>query len=258
MLTYRGYVYTLAMAASADATALALSLAHCVSQWHQPDYRERARDDLPSLQGDADRLRDSVDKLFTALPPDVREAVQEGRTKLLRHLSFIEYWLGKNNPISCAHDPIDIAKHDLPAVLALFNEWYERHSPGSAELPDRLAPLITTGQLNAAARESWAIFKSRMVDLFGLPDELDGHKLVDQLFGTDGATAGILSNSDRRGYANLFKGLYTLNRNPISHNDVPLNPEEIDAVLALVNSGLRKIESLAARQSELPHPNAVE
>ena len=258
MLTYRGYIYTLAMAASADATALALSLAHCVSHWHQPDYRERAKDDLPSLQRDADRLRNSVDKLLTALPPAAREAVQEGRTGVLRHLSFIEYWLGKNNPISCAQDPIDIAKRDLPAVLALFDEWYERHSPGSTELPDRLAPFVTTGQLNAAVREAWAIFKSRLVDLFGVSDELDGHRLVDQLFGTNGATAGLLSDSDRQGYANLFKGLYTLNRNPISHNDMPLNPEELDAVLALLSSALQKIEGLTAQQSEVPSPHVVE
>ena len=242
MLTYRGYVYTLTMAASADATALALSLAHCVSLTNQPDYRERTRDDLHSLDRDADRLRNSVDKLLTALPPDAREAVQEGRTGLLRHLSFIEYWLGKNSPISCAQDPVDIATHDLPAVLALFDDWYEHHSPGSASLPNRLAPFITTGQLNAAVREAWAIFKSRMVDLFGLPDELDGHRLFDKLFGTNGATVGLLSDSDRQGYANLFKGLYTLNRNPISHNDMPSNPEEAEAVLALVTSALSTIE----------------
>ena len=255
MLTYRSYVYTLAMAASADATALALSLSHCVSHWHQPDYRERARDDLRSLQRDADRLRNSVDKLLTSLPPDAREAVQEGRTGLLRHLSFIEYWLGKNNPISCAQDPIDIAKHDLPAVLALFDDWYERHSPGSTELPDRLAPFITTGQLNAAVREAWAIFKSRLVDLFEVSDELDGHRLVDQLFGANGAIAGILSDSDREGYANLFKGLYTLNRNPISHNDMSVNPEETDAVLALVNTALARIEGLAAQRPDGAQPN---
>ena len=255
MLTYRGYVYTLVMAASADATALALSLAHCVSHWHQPDYRERASEDLSSLQRDASRLRNSVDKLLTALPPDAREAVHEGRSGLLRHLSFIEYWLGKNSPIGCTQDPIDIARRDLPAVLALFDEWYERHSSGSTELPDRLAPFITTGQLNAAVREAWAIFKSRLVDLFEVSDELDGHRLVDQLFGANGATAGIMSDSDRQGYANLFKGLYTLNRNPISHNDMSVNPEEIDAVLALVNTALARIEGLAAQRSDGAQPN---
>ena len=243
------------MAASADATALALSLAQCVSQWHQADYRERAKDDLPSLQRDADRLRASVDKLLTALPSDIREAVQGSRTGLRRHLWFIEHWLGKNDPISCAHDPIDIGKHDLPAALALFDEWYERHSPGSTNLPDRLAPFITTGHLNAAARETWVIFKSRLVDLFELSDELDGHKLVDRIFGADGATADILSDSDRQGYANLFKGLYTLNCNPISHNDMSVNPEEINAVLALVNATLARIEGLATPRPDGAQPN---
>ena len=251
MLTYRCFVYKLAMAASADATALALSLSKCV-------YREQVRDELPNLTREADLLQDSVGKLLTALPSDVREAVHGGRTGLRRHLGFVQYWLAQGNPASCVQDPVDMAKHDLPAVLALFDDWYERHSPGSASLSNRLAPFVTTGQLNAAVREAWAIFKSRMVALFELPVELDGHRLFDSLFGTNGATAGLLSDSDRQGYANLFKGLYTLNRNPISHNDMPLNPEEIDAVLALVNSALSKVEGLAAQQSDVALRNVVE
>ena len=81
---------------------------------------------------------------------------------------------------------------------------------------------------------------------------MDGHKLVDQLFGTDSATAGLLSNSDRQGYANLFKGLYTLNRNPISHNDMSVNPEVIDAVLALINAALARIGG-SQRNDQLEH-----
>ena len=258
MLTYRCYVYKLAMAAAADATALALSLSTCVSQSHLPEYREQVRVELPHLKRQADLLQDSVGKLLTALPSDLRQAVHGGRTHLCRHLSFTNHWLNKSQPRDCLQDPIDIAKHDLPALLELFDDWYVRHSPGSADLPDRLDPFITTGQLNAAVREAWTIFKSRMVDLFGLPEGLDGHRLFDQLFGTNGATASLLSASDRQGYANLFKGLYTLNRNPISHNDMPSNPEEAEAVLALVNSALATIEGLAAQLPDVAQPNVVE
>ena len=129
---------------------------------------------------------------------------------------------------------------------------------GALSFPIGWRQFVTTGQLNAAVREAWAIFKSRMVDLFALPEELDGHRLCDRLFGTNGATTGLLSDSDRQGYANLFKGLYTLNRNPISHNDMPPNPEEVDAVLALVNSALSRIEGLAAQQRSAAQSNIVD
>lgn len=258
MLTYRCYVYKLAMAASADATKLAISLSRHVSPLNSPEYREQVKEDLPDLLREAADLQASVDKLLTALPSDIRNAVQEGRTKIRRHLYFINHWLDESSPAGCVQDPIDIARLDLPALLALFDEWYERQSPGSAQLPDRLAPLVTTGQLNAAVREAWAIFKSRMVDLFRVSDELDGHRLVNELFGTNGATASLLSDSDRQGYANLLKGLYTLNRNPITHNDMPSNPEEVDAVLALVNSALSRIERLAAQQRNPAKSNIVD
>ena len=83
-----------------------------------------------------------------------------------------------------------------------------------------------------------------MVTLFALPDNLDGHQLADALFGSKGATASLLPDNERTAYLGLFKGLYTLYRNPVSHNDVPSNPSEVDAVLALVNAALLKIESL--------------
>lgn len=85
-----------------------------------------------------------------------------------------------------------------------------------------------------------------MVTAFGLAPSLDGHDLANALFGYSGVTVGILSNSDREGYLNLFKGLYTLIRNPVAHNDLPSNPAEAEAVIALVSSAMMKIESAKA------------
>ena len=52
----------------------------------------------------------------------------------------------------------------------------------------------------------------------------------------------LLTENERKGYLNLFKGLYTLYRNPIAHNDIQPNPEEVDAVLVMINAALVKIE----------------
>ena len=85
-----------------------------------------------------------------------------------------------------------------------------------------------------------------MVSLFNLSDGLDGDRLAGKLFGSEGITTRILEDREREGYLHLFKGLYALSRNPITHNDVPVNPEETEAVLALLNSALVRIEAAHA------------
>ena len=117
-------------------------------------------------------------------------------------------------------------------MLKEFERWYEQQSPTDTALGDRLYPHITGGQLNPALREAWPLFKTRMVEAFGLTDDLDGHELANKLFGNNGATAGLLPNVEREGYLNLFRGLYALNRNPVSHNDLQANPEYAVAVLS--------------------------
>ena len=108
-------------------------------------------------------------------------------------------------------------------------------------LESRLRPLIAAGQLNSALREAWAIFKTRMVETFGVSEDIDGHQLADALFGSNGPMVNLLTERDRKGYLSLFKGLYTLYRNPVAHNDIQPNPEEVDAVLMLVNAALVRI-----------------
>ena len=237
------------MAASADATTLAASICSLVSQSHLAESRDERDLELPRLQREAACLRSSVDRFLTALPSEVGETVGSGRSDLRRHLYFIDYRLNLGQPRGCMKDPIDIAKLDIPGALGLFDDWHDRHSPGSERLAERLRPFISTGELNAALREVWAIFKSQMVDQFQVSDELDGHQLVDHLFGRNGATASVLSDRDRRAYANLLKGLYTLYRNPVVHNDTAVNPETTDAVFALINATLTSIDEFAGSQA---------
>ncbi len=202
--------------------------------------RDDLKQELESLRNRAVTLRQAVDKLLSALPSD---AGIDSRI-LRRHLGWIDRWLKMNAPWNCAHDPIDIVRSDIPGVLKQFDKWYASQSVLDQDLSARLIPFIESGQLNAAVREARPIFKTRMVDRFGISGAIDGHKLVVAIFGPDGATAGLLPDKEREGYLNLFKGLYALSRNPLSHNDIRPNPAEVDATLFLISATLAKIEQL--------------
>ena len=68
MISYRLHMYRLTMRVSAEATALALSMADCVTHSHSVDYKERVRDSLPDLLKGAASLREAIDELIAALP----------------------------------------------------------------------------------------------------------------------------------------------------------------------------------------------
>ena len=242
MFTYRAHIYALAMTVSAEATELACSLTECVTaQEVASDRRAVAEKYLPDLRSNEISLRVAIDKLTETLPSEAREEIL-GATNLERHLYWIKYRADQDLPGACRSDPIDIVKVDLPEVLKRFERWYERRSPTDSTLGDRAQPHIAAGQFRSALRDAWPLFKTRMVETFGLSGDLDGHRLVGQLFGSAGATVGLLPDDEREGYLNLFKGLYTLSRNPVAHGDVPENPEESIAILALINSAMVRIK----------------
>ena len=241
MINYRSHVYNLAMTVSAEAAALSITLARCVLP--EP-YNVAGIEDARR----AAALRTAADNLRAAIPEEVVRVSWNGNG-MARHLDFIDYHLQGDFPFGCMGDPVDIVKRDLPRVLRCFDDWCERQSPQDAALINRLTPHVRGNQLNAAVRETWAVFKTRMVGAFGVSTSLDGHRLADALFGSSGSTVGLLSDSDREGYLNLFKGLYTLSRNPVAHNDIQPNPDEIEAVISLVSSALVKLDS--AQQAAL-------
>ena len=132
--------------------------------------------------------------------------------------------------------------------LKQFDKWYASQLALDQDLSARLMPYIESGQMDAAVRAAWPIFKTRMVDRFGISEEIDGHRLVVEVFGSDGATAGLLPAKEREGYLNLFKGLYALSRNPLSHNDMRANPAEVEAALLLISTTLTMVEQLPAQE----------
>ena len=240
-ITYHSHIYDLAMSASGEAMALGLALSWYVAYSRSSIEKDELQQELESIRNRAAALRQALDKLLSALPSDAGI-----NTRSLRgHLGWVDYWLKRNSPLSCAQDPIDIVHSDIPGVLKQFDEWYASQSALDQELSDRLMPFIESGQLNAAVREAWPIFKTRMVNRFRIPKDIDGYKLVVAIFGPEGATAGLLLEKEREGYLNLFKGLYTLSRNPLSHNDIRSNPAEVDAALLLISTTLTKVEQLS-------------
>ena len=234
--------------------ALGLALSRYVAFSGSSSDREDSGQELESLRNSAADLRQAVEKLLSALPSDAGI----DSSSLRRHLSWIGRRLKENAPSLCVHDPIDIVHSDIPGVLKQFDKWYASQSALDRELSARIMPYIKSGQLNAAVREAWPIFKTRMVEQFGISDEKDGHELANAIFGSDGATAGLLPNKEREGYLNLFKGLYTLSRNPPSHNDILPNPAEVDAVLTLLSSTLTKLEKLTAEGCHLETESMLE
>ena len=240
MLTHRSYVYSLAMSASANAIELALFLADHVSDEGTRPHR---------LHGEARILDDSINQLLSALPQPIRER-SEHANMLMRHMWFIHHWLEQDQPGRCVGDPIEIVNNDLPGVLQHYDEWNNQQSFGVSELSSRIEPFIKTGQLNAALREAWAVFKTRMVLTFRLSDTLDGHNLAEVLFGPEGAAAEVFEEGERQGYLNLLKGLYTLYRNPVSHNDIENNPQEVDSVLTLLDAILSRVGETGGQDKE--------
>ena len=250
MLSYRLHIYRLAMTVTADATQLALLLSPYASWSSYSDdvKREMLDRDMPDLQKHADTLVSSVKQLEDALPTEFDFKFHA--SKLLRHLSWIRRRINERAPSLCVIDPIDIASRDIFETLDEFESWYQRKSAGDSELASRLKPFIVRGEHNAAVREAWAIFKTRMVNRFGVSNNLDGHRLADRLFSSNGAAADILDENECLGYLNLFKGLYTLNRNPVAHNDLPVDPEFVEATMVMVNAAIVRIESASSERQE--------
>ena len=151
----------------------------------------------------------------------------------------------------CAGDASDIGSQDIPDVLTRFDRWYERQSPSAFGLEERVNPLIAAGQLDSALRRAWVFFKTRVVEMFDLPAGLDGSPLFNALFSDRGKLVDVLTNSEREAYLNLFRGLYVLNRNEIGHNEIEMDPEQFEAVLAIINSALVRLEK-ANRDANAP------
>lgn len=234
MHSYRTHVYDLYVAAVGQAVSVAVAHASCLQLDPKSEEFQDALADLNALRGDLERAVDSLDHAF---PNDV-----EWLNGVKGHIGWGKYWIDKRHNLrGWGNDPEVIVEHDLPAAMAAFNTWYETASQIDGDYTERLRAFSSSAQINSANREAWAIFKTRATQAFDLPDDLDGYKLVDRLFGDEQPAASTLTAKERRGYRKLMKGLYTLYRNPVSHNDSEPNPAATDAVTTLIGICLARI-----------------
>ena len=234
MHSYRAHVYDLYVTAVDKAASVAVAYAGCLQIDPKSEKFPSALEELNALRGEMERAVDSLDQAF---PNDVKWL---GRTR--KHIRWGRYWIDEEHNLQgWDNDPEVILAEDLPAAIAAFNTWYETASQIDGDYTERLREFRSSAQINSANREAWAIFKTRATQLFDLPDDLDGYKLVDRLFGDEQPAASTLTAKERRGYRKLMKGLYTLYRNPVSHNDSDPNPAATDAVTTLIGICLARI-----------------
>lgn len=234
MYSYRAHVHSLYAVALSKAAAVQVACELCVR--HDPEDVEFL-DALGELRARFGDLQEAVDALSAVVPVEVAAAGDLGR-----HMYFGNYYINnQGHPRGWKDDAPLVLERDLPAVLDAFNDWYATASGIDPELLERLRSFNGVSHINSASREAWTIFKTRATEAYGLPDDIDGHALVDRLFGGDDPSVPSLSDGERQGYRNLLKGLYTLHRNPVAHNDQEPNPGAADAVIALIGICLSRI-----------------
>ena len=239
MYSYHAHVHNLYTVALSKAAAVLVAYERCVH--HHPECAEFP-DALSELRARFGDLQVAIDALSTVVPSKVI-----GAGDLKRHMHFGNIYINiDGRPEGWGPDAQFVLECDLPAVLNAFNDWYAAASGVDPELVERLRPFNSVSHINSAAREAWTIFKTRTTEAYDLPGDLDGHQLVDRLFGDDDPAASSLSDRERRGYHNLFKGLYTLYRNPVAHNDQEPNPAVADSVIAFIGICLNRIAPLKA------------
>lgn len=234
MYSYHTHVHSLYTVAVSRAAAVLVAYERCVR--HDPEDAEFP-DALGELRARFGDLQVAADALFAVVPVEVAAAGE-----LKRHMHFGNVFINiKGRPDGWQNNGQLVLDRDLPAIFNAFNDWYAAASGIDPELVERLHPFNSVAHINSASREAWAIFKTRLIEAFDLPGNLDGHKLIERLFDGDDPEVATLSKRERQGYSNLLKGLYSLNRNPVSHNDAHPNPAEADAVIALIGICLSRI-----------------
>lgn len=187
---------------------------------------------------DARALEKRVEYLFSILPDDC----QGGYTQ--RHVGFIKYYLEKRSIDSCRLDIEEIINTDLPSLGNAIKKWANNLSYTDVELKNGVKTLVKTGQFDSVVRKSFVILKTRLCKKYSLDTNLDGDKLVNEVFGKDSKYLEHINVDQKQIYRNLFSGLFGLIRNRYAHNNVEVSLIEMDLALSAVNYCLMVIDDL--------------
>lgn len=197
---------------------------------------------VADLARDRDSLAALCDHTLPRLPEELARA-----TNLRRHLGWMERNLSLDKPSSSESDINDICDQDLPILMTDFKRWCVEAGHYDVELRARVEELLATRQYDSAIRRAFIVLKARLVTVFGVEQSSDGAELVNQLFGKTSEATAFLSNGERQAMRDLLSGLYGLFRNPYTHHEVDAPFHDIDAVLAMINAMLKRLDSYRSR-----------
>jgi hypothetical protein len=163
-----------------------------------------------------------------------------------RHLTFLEYYLKRDDKESCAQDIRDILFFDMPTALKglIAKSTDQRHI--DQRLKDAVMPLVQGRHYDSAIRKSFVVLTDRLRRAFGVSSQLDGEDLVNLVFGSGGKIPVALDSSKKQAFRNLVSGFYGVYRNRYAHNDVEPGIAEVGAIVEMANSILLEIEAISS------------
>ena len=188
-------------------------------------------------------LKDAYEQLARSLPAEVTGGNVD------RHLHFMEYYLLRDDIATASKDSHDICELDLPELEDAFRQRCASLKHYDSALADKVKGLLLDAHLDSALRAAFVLLKERLVTAFQAPPDLDGSRLVNELFGGKGRLAGMIPDSDREAMRNLLDGLYGVARNALAHSNENVEWYEAEAILSMVNWALRRIEEYRASLS---------
>lgn len=215
------------------------------------DLAKRFQDRYSAGGPSADLVQDLrvLEAAYTQLDSALPQEVDRGH--LDRHLYWIGYWLGRNEPENCRGDVEGLVSFDLAGLENGFRAWAASRQHYDRQFAEGVAPLLKGRHLDSAVRKAFVVLKERMVNRFQVSPDLDGPRLVNEIVGRNGRLAGKIADEEREALRNLLDGLYGIFRNRYTHHDVEPEWYEAEAVLAMVNWALKQIERLPAEGSNI-------
>ncbi len=154
----------------------------------------------------------------------------------------MEKWLGHDRADRAITDITDICSSDLPGLERRFIDWCVEESHYDQELRDKTLDLLIRREYDSAIRKAFIILKSRLASKFQVSRKLDGAALVNHIYGSNSQLASNLDHDGRQAMRDLLAGLFGIFRNKYGHEDVEAPWHEADAVIAMVNFALKRLD----------------
>ena len=161
---------------------------------------------------------------------------------IYRHLGFI-----MSHPSLAQANLDDILRYDFPTIRDLILKRVRQLDFAHPVLQKSCATLYAQRHYTAAIREAFSVWKEHACATFDLPNTLDGHALIDQLFSRTGRARRYPADDMQVAFLEYCKSVYSLFRNKLSHSSYQATPYDVDAALAGINLMLHHIDEDVAK-----------